>query len=281
MVQNRSILFVGAGQMATAISVGMLKSELFPASQIMAVDPDENARLRFSRNVPDARIFPAWSHVDSQPDWTVLAVKPQMLEAACDSGRLSANQNVLSVVAGVSIRQLVTLTGTGRVARAMPNTPAFVNLAATAICYSPEMPAGECEFARRMMESVGIVVPVEERLMNAVTGLSGSGPAWVFRFVESMIDGGVAAGLPRDTARTLALQTILGAVQMTIQRGEHPRVLSDQVTSPGGTTAAGLRSLEENRFSHAVVSAILAAVSRAGELGEWTAGKSGKPAKES
>jgi pyrroline-5-carboxylate reductase len=160
------------------------------------------------------------------------------------------------------------LNGTERIVRAMPNTPSIIGEGVTALAFAGQLTEKDRAVARALFESVGTVVVIDERLMDAVTGLSGSGPAYVYMMIEALADGGVMMGLPRHTAAVLAAQTVAGAARMVLSTQEHPAVLKDRVSSPGGTTTAGLHALENGRLRAALMSAVKAATSRSRELGQ-------------
>ena len=199
----------------------------------------------------------------------LIAVKPQYLASALAplKGKF-ADKLILSIVAGVTIDTLSALTESRRIIRIMPNTPALVGKGAAAFAGSEAASADDLEFASGIFNAAGIGVQVPEKLLDAVTGLSGSGPAYVFEFIQALADGGVAEGLPRDTALHLAAQTVLGAAAMVLETNIHPAVLKDQVTSPGGTTSRGLEKLAEKGFSGTVIQAVRAASARSADLGK-------------
>ena len=202
-------------------------------------------------------------------DVVVLAVKPQVTaEVLKEIGDVLTKRLVISVVAGVRLGRIIEACGPqARVIRAMPNTPAMVGEGMTALAIGLGVEESEVRCARQIFESVGRVVRVDERFMDAVTGLSGSGPAYVFLMIEAMADGGVKMGLPRETASLLAAQTVLGAARMVLETGQHPASLKDQVASPGGTTIAGLHRLEQGGLRGLLIDAVEAAVKRSQELG--------------
>ncbi|MBC8125803.1 MAG: pyrroline-5-carboxylate reductase, partial [Gloeobacteraceae cyanobacterium ES-bin-144] len=176
---------------------------------------------------------------------------------------------VISIAAGITVAALETAAASQiRVIRAMPNTPALVGKGAAGYCIGTRATAEDAETARVILGSVGLAVAVPERLMDAVTGLSGSGPAYIYLVIEAMADGGVRQGLPREDALRLAAQTVLGAAAMVLETGKHPAVLKDMVTSPGGTTIAGLAELERRGLRAALIEAVVAASQRATELGK-------------
>jgi len=174
---------------------------------------------------------------------------------------------LISIAAGVTIQAIMNQApGARRVIRAMPNMPALVREGMTALAWSGALAEEDKAIARAVFQAVGRVIPIEERLMDAVTGLSGSGPAYVFQAIEALADGGVKMGLPRQTAEILAAQTVLGAAKMVLESGDHPAKLKDRVASPGGTTIAGLHRLEEGRFRATLMAAVEAATKRSQEL---------------
>jgi pyrroline-5-carboxylate reductase len=198
----------------------------------------------------------------------LLAVKPQILAKVV--AQLSASnpqQLVISILAGVSIAQLEQAFPDRAVIRAMPNTPATVGMGMTAISAGNLVSPEQLELATQLFQAIGEVVTVPESLMDAVTGLSGSGPAYVAMAIEALADGGVAAGLPRQIADRLALQTVLGTAQLLKESKLHPAQLKDRVTSPGGTTIAGVRTLEQGGFRSALIEAVIAAANRSEQLG--------------
>ncbi len=203
-------------------------------------------------------------------DEVVLAVKPQVLPNVLSeiADALAPNTLVISIAAGVTIERLEQgLRGHTRIVRAMPNTPALVGEGATALARRPGVSDADFAEATRLFSMAGTVVTVDERLLDAVTGLSGSGPGYAFVAIEALSDAGVRMGLPRDVATKLAAQTLLGAAKLLLETGEHPGKLKDMVTSPGGTTIAGLAALERGGLRNALIAAVEAATARSKELG--------------
>jgi pyrroline-5-carboxylate reductase len=201
----------------------------------------------------------------------VLAVKPQMIPALLTEIHpvLLPNQLFISIAAGITLAQLAEGLGEPtRIVRVMPNTPALVGMSATAFSVNARTTVEDVALVTKLFQAIGIAFPVAEKLLDAVTGLSGSGPAYVYVMIEALADGGVRAGLPRDVAQQLAAQTVLGSAQMVLTTGRHPGALKDAVASPGGTTIAGLHALEQAGFRGAVMDAVLAAAQRAEELGK-------------
>jgi pyrroline-5-carboxylate reductase len=262
------IAFVGGGQMAEALIGGMLSAKLCEPDRIWAADPS-TGRLDHLKKKYGIQIGGPNREAASWGDIVVLAVKPHVLDGVLkEIGGELATALLVSVVAGAPIRRIADACGKhARVIRAMPNTPALVGAGMTALAIGPQVTEDDVACVRQIFESVGRVVPVEERLMDAVTGLSGSGPAYVFLAIEALTDGGVKVGLPRDIAGLLAAQTVLGAARMVLETGQHPARLKDQVASPGGTTIAGLHRLEQGGLRATLIDAIEAATKRSQELG--------------
>jgi pyrroline-5-carboxylate reductase len=200
----------------------------------------------------------------------LLAVKPQDMASLCQTlSQVSGQRLYISIAAGVSLADLEVWLGSGqRVIRAMPNTPALVGCGAAAFARGRLALDADADMAKLILGSVGLAEEVPEKLLDAVTGLSGSGPAYLYTVIEALADGGVLKGLPRATALRLAAQTALGAARMVLETGRHPAVLRDEVTSPGGTTIAGLAALEAGALRDALISAVRSAADRSAELGQ-------------
>ena len=254
--------------MAEAMIGGLLLGQVCSAESIWATDPVAGRRDRLKSQF-GIQVGSVNSEAVTWADVIVLAVKPQILPAVLrEIGLLLGHALVVSIVAGVTIRTIAEQMGGGmRVVRAMPNTPALVREGMTALAIGAEVSEEDVHLARTIFEAVGLVVAVEERLMDAVTGLSGSGPAYVFQAIEALADGGVMMGLPRQTAELLAAQTVLGAARLVLESGVHPAQLKDRVASPGGTTIAGLHQLEQGGFRAALMAAVEAATTRSKDLG--------------
>ena len=262
------IAFIGAGNMAQALIGGLIARGADPRL-LCAIDPAAERRSALAEGFGIAT-HAACSAEALAVDVAVLAVKPQqMAEAAQAAAPHLSGALVLSVAAGVRIATLSNwLGGHKRVVRTMPNTPALVGLGATGLAASPTVGAADRALAEAILAAVGITVWVEgEAQLDAVTALSGSGPAYVFRFIETMIAGGQSLGLSADQARRLSLQTVLGAATLAAQSAESPAVLRERVTSKGGTTAAGLAVFAERRLEEVVAQAMAAACRRSEELG--------------
>ncbi|MEW6753166.1 MAG: pyrroline-5-carboxylate reductase [Candidatus Latescibacterota bacterium] len=268
MIESCRLGFVGAGNMGGALIAGLLAAGRVRPDSLTAVDPSEAALAPLRRLGVGVGTQPEMA-VHGQ-DVVVLAVKPQVAPSvlAQIGPELAAGQLVISLMAGISTARLEA--GLGReapVVRAMPQTLARLGVAASALCAGRHATPEQLALARALLEQVGRTVVVREEQMDAVTGLSGSGPGYIYLVVEAMIDAGVRVGLPRDVARELVAQTVAGAARMVQESGLHPAVLRDQVTSPGGTTIAGLHVLEEKGLRDALMSAVQAAAERAAELG--------------
>jgi pyrroline-5-carboxylate reductase len=265
---KQSVSFVGGGRMAEALISGMLSSRGYKADQIYVADPD-TARLDHLKRQYGIQVGLTNHEAVVSGDVVVLAVKPQVAaDVLKETGDELAKRLVISVVAGVRLGRMIEAGGPQiRVIRAMPNTPAMVGEGMTALAMGPGVGEHEAACARQIFESVGRVVIVDERFMDAVTGLSGSGPAYVFLMIEAMADGGVKMGLPRETAGLLAAQTVLGAARMVLETGQHPARLKDEVASPGGTTIAGLHRLEQGGLRGLLMDTVEAATKRSQELG--------------
>lgn len=260
------ICFLGAGRMATAIAAGLTAKGL-AAEKITAYDVSDAAAAEFAAVTGSATAADMESAF-AGADIVIVAVKPRHLQPAFDTARLyCAEKLIVSVVAGASISTVAEVSACDRVARVMPNTPALIGEGVSAYAVSNDTTADDEALVKEILGAVGSFIKVDEPLMDAVTGVSGSGPAYVFDFIQGLADGGVKAGLPRGVALDLAVKTVAGAAKLVEKTGEHPSVLRDQVTSPGGTTAAALAVLEERGFRGAVARAVEAAAKRSAELG--------------
>jgi len=261
--------FLGAGKMATALARGFVKAGLIGADAILASDPVELARNDFHKSV-NARTTESNPEVLKFATVIVLAVKPEQVDAVLTEARgASGKQHLfISIAAGVPLAKLQNGLGTeARIIRVMPNTPALVGASATAFALGSAAQPQDAELARKLFSSVGLAYQVKEPLLDAVTGLSGSGPAYVYLMIEALSDGGVACGLPRDVATKLAAQTVFGAARMVLETNLHPGVLKDMVTSPGGTTIEGIYELERAGVRGAFMTAVRAATEKSKRLG--------------
>jgi pyrroline-5-carboxylate reductase len=266
----RTIAFIGVGRMGAALARGLVASGTAP-KRIVASDADAETARRLGAEI-GIRVTASNVEAAAAADTVVLAVKPQVAKPVLQelASALTQRHALVSIAAGISAAQLAAWSGLPppRIVRTMPNTPCLVGAGAVAMAVGPDTDADAAEAAREVFGTTNLAVTVDERLIDAVTGLSGSGPAYVFLFLEALADGGVAAGLARDTAQALAAQTVLGAATMVAELNAHPAQLKDQVASPGGTTIAGLRMLEERGFRSAVIEAVQAAARRSKELSE-------------
>lgn len=258
---------IGGGAMGEAFAGGVISSGWLKPTDITIadIDPSRQSRLRdqLGVSVGSDNIITA-----ANAEVVLLAVKPAVVSSVLDSiGEYLRNQLIISIAAGVSLGAMESrLEDCVGVIRAMPNTPSRIGAGAIGYSIGRAVTAQQVELAIRLFESVGICIEVPERLLDAVTGLSGSGPAYAYLMIEAMSDAGVRAGLSRPDALKLAAQTIYGAAKMVIDQNEHPAVLKDQVTSPGGTTIAGVAALEKAGFRSAVMEAVKAAAKRSAEL---------------
>ena len=269
-MESKKIGFIGAGQMATALARGFVAAGLVEAENLMAADPAEAARVQFSEATGGGSSAEN-TKVIEQSDIIFLAVKPHLLDtvAAELAGKIDSTKLVVSVAAGVRLKTLAKMLGSDvRLVRVMPNTPCLVGQGACAYCPGDKANQDDQQLVGSLLSAVGVAYQVEERLLDAVTGLSGSGPAFVFCIIEALSDGGVRMGLPRNIATALAAQTVRGAAEMVLQTGEHTGVLKDKVTSRGGTTIAGVQALEDGGLRAALMSAVEAAANRSVELAE-------------
>jgi len=267
-MNNQRIGFIGAGNMATALLRGLLRAQRVTPEQIRISDVDGAKREQCAK-AHGVQAAASNAELCAWASTLVLAVKPQSLPGVLKecAASLQPSSLVISIAAGVRSLTIGDALASARIVRAMPNTPALVGAGATALCAGPRASASDVEFARSLFDACGRSVVVDETHMDAVTGLSGSGPAYVMLVIESLADGGVAAGLSRETALLLATQTVLGSAQLLLESGEHPATWKDRVTSPGGTTAAGLAALEGGRLRYTIGRAVQHATRRAHELG--------------
>jgi pyrroline-5-carboxylate reductase len=274
-VKTRRLGFLGAGNMAGALIKGLLHGRVLPAAQITASDVKAE-RLEQLRAAHGIRTTTDNHALLRESDVLVLSVKPQVIDKVLTevAALVRPDQLVVSVAAGVPVEALEARLPVGsRVVRAMPNTPATVQAGATAIAGGAHASADDLRIARELFEAVGRVVVLEEALLDAVTGLSGSGPAYLMLVIDALADGGVKVGLHRDTALLLAAQTVFGSAKLLLETGEHPGRLKDMVTSPGGTAIAGLHTLESGGLRKTLIDAVEVATKRSIELGELMSAK--------
>ncbi|MCH8921695.1 MAG: pyrroline-5-carboxylate reductase [Planctomycetes bacterium] len=268
---TENIGFIGGGQMARALAEGFVRAGLIQAGQLIASDPAEDAREAFAAAVPGARVTADNAEVAAGSQVIFLAIKPQYMDIVLDelSGHVTADHLVVSIAAGVRLAALAEKLGKGqRLIRVMPNTPALVGQGASAFALGGAATEQDAALVEQLLQAVGMAFRVDEKLLDAVTGLSGSGPAFVYVMIEALSDGGVRMGLPRHIATALAAQTLRGAAEMVLAGSEHPGVLKDRVATPGGTTIAGLQALENGSLRATLIAAVEAATRRSVELGD-------------
>lgn len=266
----KNIGFLGAGNMAEALIKGLLHAAVLAPAHILASDLKAD-RLKHLETTHGIRVTTNNRELIDSVDVLVIAVKPQVVDKVLGAvGQSVRNETlVISVAAGVPVEAIESrLPPNARLVRAMPNTPATALAGATAIAAGTHATEHDLEIARELFDAVGRVVTLDETLLDAVTGLSGSGPAYVMLIIEALADGGVKMGLHRDTALLLAAQTVYGSAKLLLETGEHPGRLKDMVTSPGGTAIAGLHTLESGGLRTTLINAVETASKRSAELGE-------------
>jgi pyrroline-5-carboxylate reductase len=275
---DRRIAFIGSGNMATALIQGLIARGSSRPDQLLASDvrPDALAELARAHGIATT----ADNAAACAADVLVLSIKPQVFPSVLAevAPKLRESTLVISIAAGVPLAAIESQLPGRRAIRVMPNTPALVGAGATAIAAGEHATAEDLRLARAIFESVGVVVEVPESLLDAVTALSGSGPAYVFYLAEALVDAGRAVGLSDDVASTLALQTVYGAAKLLHESGEAPAGLRQKVTSPGGTTHAGVTTLDARDVRGAVLACVTAARDRGRELGLQALAKLRKPA---
>jgi pyrroline-5-carboxylate reductase len=267
--KDGAIAFIGGGRMAQALAEGFCRSGLVEPAAITVFDPVAEARARLAARVPGARFAATGAEAAAAAPLVVLAVKPQQTPAALAeiAPALAADATLVSIVAGFPVARLAALAGTPRIVRVMPNTPSLVGHGVSVVSAAPEVPEADRRRVRALLGSVGHVHEADESLMDAVTGLSGSGPGFLALVVEALAEGGERAGLPADLALALAVETFAGTGALLERTRESPAAIRAQVTSPGGTTLAGLGVLGDRGLKQALVDAVVAATARARELG--------------
>lgn len=269
MEHDAAIAFIGGGQMALALADGFCRAGLIAPREIICFDPHPAARDRLAGRLPGVRFAAASGAAAAAAPVVVLAVKPQQAAAACAeiAGSLGPAAVVISIVAGLSTASLTALTGSPRIIRVMPNTPCLVGKGVSAVCATAAVAAAQFANACHLLGAVGAVHEVDESLMDAVTGVSGSGPGFIAMFVEALAAGGVRAGLPEPLAMSLAKETLAGTAALLEVTGEPPATIRERVCSPGGTTLAGLAAMEQAGVARGIAAGVVAARDRARELG--------------
>ena len=260
--------FIGAGKMAESIARGVVKSGILPASRIRTAHSGSARRTAFESI--GVTVLDNNSQVVEDSDVIIFSVKPQVVKNVVSELKpiLSEKKLLVSVAAGIKLKDLQEWAGQGRFIRVMPNTPSAVGEASTVITLGEKATTEDGELISQLFGAIGKVWKADEKLFDAVTGLSGSGPAYVFLAIEALADGGVAAGLPRELALGLASQTVLGAASMVSGMSKHPGQHKDDVASPGGTTIAGIHELEKSGFRGILMNAVVAAAKRSKELSQ-------------
>jgi pyrroline-5-carboxylate reductase len=260
--------FLGFGKMASALVQGMLQADACKPEDILVVNRHPET-IRVEVQQYGVQLASSQKALVQQSDTIVLGTKPaDSVQVLRDVRQFLEGKLLISVAAGITLQTLQEAAGhRTRVIRAMPNTPSLVMKGATAYALGDHATAGDAEIADKMFAAVGLVFRVRETALDAVTGVSGSGPAYVFIFIEALADGGVMMGLPREIATELAIQTVLGSAQMIQETNLHPAKLREMVASPGGTTMAGIEILESRGLRYTIMSAVRAASERARELG--------------
>lgn len=271
----KKIAVIGAGNMGTALLRGILASGWGEKAKLVASHPKKEKSSALAKEL-DIRITSSNLEAARDADIVILAVKPQILESVLQEIRpaLREDQLLVSMAAGFPTARIESIVGIPvPVVRTMPNVAAIVKLSATALCAGKHAKPNNVAEARKIFESIGLVIELAEYQLDAVTGLSGTGPMYIFQIIEGLSDAGVRVGLSRDVSSALTIQTVLGAAKMAESLKVHPAVLKDLVTSPGGTAIAALHSLERNRLRAILMDAVEAATLRSKELGQASAAR--------
>ena len=262
--------FIGGGKMGEALCKGIINAKLSEAGNIIVSDVVVE-RCRMLAKEIGVKTTQNNKDVASFADVIILAVKPQMMGEVLDQLKndITHRHIVVSIAAGIPIRFIESRLLAGiRIIRVMPNTPCLIGVSATAFALGKSATDADGQLVLNLFNAVGKVFKLDEKYLDAVTGLSGSGPAYVYLFIEALSDGGVKMGLPRDVATVLAAQTVMGSAKMVLETGQHPAQLKDAVTSPGGTTVEGISKLEDGGFRSTVINAVEAATLKSKKLGE-------------
>jgi pyrroline-5-carboxylate reductase len=270
MAAKLTIGFLGAGKMGTALAKGFISAGLVKANQISAFDPVKEAGAAFAKET-GAKFAKSNVEVAKFANVLIVAVKPNNVPELLNEirGTMTPNHLVISIAAGVPISKFEAGLGDKtRIIRVMPNTPALLSASATGYALGKSATANDGDLCKKLFSAVGIAFQLKESLLDAVTGLSGSGPAYIYMIIEALSDGGVASGLPRDVSTKLAAQTVLGSAKMVLETGIHPGALKDMVTSPGVTTIEGVHELEKGKLRGTLINAVRAATEKSKKLGQ-------------
>lgn len=269
-MQNiEAVGLIGGGQMGEALVRGMIESGLVTSGRIMVAEPDQSRR-DYMQSTYKVKVTGDGIELCSSCSILILAIKPQIMQQVLKQYKPAVTDQhlVISIAAGIPISAVEQeLAPNMRIIRVMPNTPALILAGASALSHNANVSREDTEAAMKIFSAVGTCVELPEHLLDAVTGLSGSGPGYVFTFIEAMVDGGVLVGIPRPVAEHLVLQTVYGSAKLALETGEPAAVLKGKVTSPGGTTITGLQVLEEAGMRGAVMAAIEAAAEKSKQLG--------------
>jgi len=266
---SNKIGFIGAGNMGKAIINGLLNSNFLTKDRVLASEVSEQTAKKVSSEL-GITVLTDNKELVKTSDIIILCIKPYFIQSVLEEIKncLTENKLLISIAAGISTEFIEkNIGGKIPVIRVMPNTPALVGEGMAAICKGRFASDKQAEFALELFSKVGRSIEVQEKFINAVTGISGSGPAYMYTIIEALADGGVKLGLPKSTAIELAAQTAIGAAKMVLETGKHPSVLKDEVTTPGGTTIAGLMVMEENKIRSALAKTVIETAKVAGELG--------------
>ncbi len=265
---ENSIALIGAGQMGQALARGFCNSGECDPAAVIAYDPSLAAEKTLQNSIPGVRLTKTAAEATRAARYVILAVKPQHAASVCQEIQpaLQDGAIIISIIAGLPTSWLSGKLKTSRIVRVMPNTPCLIGHGVSAISTPPELDPKESKTIQRLFSTVGVVHNVPESLLDAVTAVSGSGPGYVALLIDALADGGVQAGLPRPLALDLAVQTFAGTATLIADTGDHPAVVKDRVSSPGGTTVAGLSVLERKGVRGALADAVAAAADRSAAL---------------
>lgn len=265
VMSSPSLVIVGGGNMGAALARGLVSKNFLLPSELVIVEKSSDRRAILSKEFPESVISERILNCDS----VIVAVKPNDVAEICSTLKNFGVKQLLSIAAGVTIASIESACGNSiSVVRAMPNTPALIGQGASAMAASVNCSSDQISWAKKILQSVGKVVEVEENLLDAVTGLSGSGPAYIFLLAEALIDAGMQQGLSADVANDLVRQLLVGSSALLAQSADGPAKLRQNVTSPNGTTAAGIATLENKHFAEIISAAVHAATARSRELGQ-------------